>query len=129
MMFTGLVIKQKPVQRLIAIMGVALLLLVNILEMNGIRFFTINTEGFLLFDRFGLLFSSIAFGCTLVFYLLSAKDMEKVSKDYSEFFAYLIAVHQTLHESLRHKRSKSDESGDLDSQFVGNFVPFVPFVA
>ena len=39
MMFTGIVVKQKPVQRTIAITGVALLLLVNILEMNGIVFF------------------------------------------------------------------------------------------
>src|SRR5690606_34148683 len=92
MMFTGLVVKQKAVQRLIAIMGVALLLLVNILEMNGIRFFNIDTEGFLLFDRFGLLFSSIAFGCTLVFYLLSARDMEKVGNHYAEYFALIFFV-------------------------------------
>ena len=92
MMFTGIVVKQKPVQRTIAITGVALLLLVNILEMNGIVFFNVNTEGFMQFDRFALLFNSVAFGSTLVYFLLSARDMEKVGHYFADYVALIFFI-------------------------------------
>ena len=92
MMFTGILVKDKPVQRMIAIIGVALLLLVNILEMNGIHFFKVNTEGFMLFDRFALLFNSVAFGSTLVYFLLSARDMEKVGQHFADYVALIFFI-------------------------------------
>ena len=92
MMFTGIVVKQKPVKRTIAITGVALLLLVNILEMNGIVFFSVNTEGFMQFDRFALLFNSVAFGSTLVYFLLSARDMEKVGHYFADYVALIFFI-------------------------------------
>ncbi len=92
MMFTGIFVKQKPVQRTMAIIGVALLLLVNIIEMNGIVFFKVNTEGFMLFDRFALLFNSVAFGSTLVYFLLSARDMEKVGHYFADYVALIFFI-------------------------------------
>jgi NADH-quinone oxidoreductase subunit N len=44
------------------------------------------------FDRFGLLFNSIAFISTLLFFILSARDMEKVGINYAEYFALIFFI-------------------------------------
>jgi NADH-quinone oxidoreductase subunit N len=92
MMFSGILLKQKTAIRNIAIAGLVFLLLVNILEMYGVSFFKIDTRGMIVFDRFGLLFNSIAFVSTLIFFILSARDMEKVGINYAEYFALIFFV-------------------------------------
>src|SRR5215475_1299814 len=44
------------------------------------------------FDRFALLFNSIVFISTLIYFLLSARDMEKVGVNYGEYFALIFFV-------------------------------------
>lgn len=92
MMFSGIGLRSKSAVRNIAIAGLALLLVVNILEMRGIVFFEIDSKGMLVFDRFALLFDSIAFGATLLYLLLSARDMEKVGINYGEYFALIFFI-------------------------------------
>jgi NADH-quinone oxidoreductase subunit N len=46
----------------------------------------------IVFDRFGLLFNSIAFVSTLVYLMLSAKDMEKVGINYAEYLALIFFI-------------------------------------
>jgi NADH-quinone oxidoreductase subunit N len=92
MMFSGIMLKQKSMVRNVAISGIALLLLVNILEMSGTIFFKIDTKGMISFDRFALLFNSIAFISTLLYLILSARDMEKISANYAEFFALIFFI-------------------------------------
>ena len=92
MMFTGIFVKQKMVVRNLAIGGLVLVLAVNIIEMCGTVFFKVDTAGMLHFDRFSLLFTSIALGCTLIYFLLSAKDMESVNVNYAEFFTLIFFI-------------------------------------
>lgn len=92
MMFSGLWFKDKAVVRTIAIAGLLLLLVSNVLEMNGISYFKVNTFGMMHFDRFALLFVTIALFSTLVYFTLSAKDMEKVGVDYAEYFALIFFI-------------------------------------
>jgi NADH-quinone oxidoreductase subunit N len=92
MMFSGIVFKNNAVSRSIAITGVLLLFVVNVMEMYGIKFFNIDTRGMMGFDRFALLFNAIAFFCTFLYLLLSAKDMEKVGSDYSDYFALIFFI-------------------------------------
>src|SRR5262245_26105538 len=89
MMFSGVVLKQKAAVRNLAIGGLFLLFASNILEMNGIIFFKFNVEGMMRFDRFSLLFNSIVFGATFLYFVLSARDMEKVGTYYAEYFALI----------------------------------------
>ena len=44
------------------------------------------------FDNFGLLFNTIAFGCTLLYFLLNGRDIEKVGNHVSEYFALIFFV-------------------------------------
>jgi NADH-quinone oxidoreductase subunit N len=64
----------------------------NILEMQGMFFFKVDTKGMIGFDRFSLLFNTIVFTSTLVYFLLSARDMEKVGTNYGEYFALIFFV-------------------------------------
>ena len=75
MMFSSILLKQKGAVRNVAVTGIILLLLVNILEMGGTVFFKVNTRGMIVFDQFALLFNSIIFLATLIYLLLSANDM------------------------------------------------------
>ncbi|MDP4263763.1 MAG: NADH-quinone oxidoreductase subunit N, partial [Bacteroidota bacterium] len=92
MMFSGIVLKQKSAVRNIAIGGMSLLLLSNLLEMKGKLFFAIHAEGMMHFDRFSLLFTSIIFAATLIYLVLSARDMEKVGSYYAEYFALIFFI-------------------------------------
>lgn len=92
MMFSSILLKQKGAVRNVAVSGIILLLLVNILEMGGTVFFKVNTRGMIVFDQFALLFNSIVFLATLIYLLLSAKDMEKVGVNYAEYFALIFFI-------------------------------------
>ncbi|MEI9908556.1 MAG: NADH-quinone oxidoreductase subunit N [Bacteroidota bacterium] len=92
MMFSGVMLKQKSAVRNIAITGLFLLLVVNILEMSGMSFFRINTAGMMHFDRFSLLFNCIVFFSTFVYLLLSARDIEKTGNYYAEYFTLIFFI-------------------------------------
>jgi NADH-quinone oxidoreductase subunit N len=92
MMFSSFLLKNKMAVRTIAVLGLTLVLIANVLEMAGIVFFKIDTKNMIHFDRFALLFNTIIFACTLVYFLLSAKDMEKVGANYAEYFALIFFV-------------------------------------
>ncbi len=92
MMFSGIFTASKAAIRNLAIAGVAVLLLLNLAETSQGAFFHINTGDMLLFDSFGLLFNSIAFGATLIYLLLSARHVEEVGANQAEYFALIFFV-------------------------------------
>jgi NADH-quinone oxidoreductase subunit N len=67
-------------------------IVVNILELRGVSIFNIDTRDMMVFDRFALLFTLVANICTLAFFLLSSKDMERVGLNYSDYFALLFFI-------------------------------------
>ena len=81
MMFSSFLLQSKAAIRGLAITGLIIVVMANILEMSGMVFFTIDTKDDR-FRRFALLFNTIVFICTLVYFLLSARDMEKVGINY-----------------------------------------------
>ena len=92
MMFSSFMVKDKAVIRYMATGGLILLLAASILELNGFVFFNIDTRGMVEFDRFALLFNIIVFSAALIYYFLSAKDMEKVGNNYADYFALLFFI-------------------------------------
>ncbi len=92
MMFSGLIFKSKSSILGLAIAGMVLLLVVNVIEMWHGALFAIPVEGMMQFDRFALLFLEIVFFCTLIYFILSGRDMEKVGADYAEYFALLFFI-------------------------------------
>src|SRR5829696_2857734 len=91
MMFSGFVLKNSGIRTLAQIL-LAVVIVATAFELRGISFFHIDTRGMLSFDKFALLFTLIASFSTLVFFLLSGKDMEKVGLNYSDYFALIFFI-------------------------------------
>jgi NADH-quinone oxidoreductase subunit N len=87
MMFGGVFFKKSSSAKYWAIAGIIIILAANIFEFLGHPLFNIDTKQMLRFDSFGLHFNTIAFACTLLFFLLNGRDYEKVGLHVSEYFS------------------------------------------
>lgn len=92
MMFSGFLLPKKSAVRTLAHILLAAIIVSAAFELRGITFFDVDTTGMLLFDSFALLFTLIAALCTLVFFMLSSRDMEKVGMHYSDYFALIFFI-------------------------------------
>lgn len=92
MMFGGVFFKKSTTPKYWAIAGIIIILLANVLEFSGTHFFNVDTKGMLKFDNFSLHFNTIAFSCTLLYFLLNGRDIEKVGNNVSEYFALIFFV-------------------------------------
>ncbi|MGN6802511.1 MAG: NADH-quinone oxidoreductase subunit N [Ginsengibacter sp.] len=92
MMFGGVFFKKSTAPKYWAIAGIIIVLAGNLFEFFGYPFFNVDTKGMLHFDAFGLVFNSVAFICTLIFFLLNGKDFEKIGMHVSEYFCLLFFV-------------------------------------
>ena len=92
MMFCSFLVKNKGSFRHIASLGLLVLLIANIADNYGNTLFHINTYGMLAFNRFGYLFNSIAIGATLVYVLITGKEIEKYGKYTAEYFTLIFFV-------------------------------------
>ena len=92
MMFGGVFFKKSSTPKYWAIAGMIIILTANIVEFLGWKFFNIDTRGMLHFDNFGLHFNTIILFCTLIYFLLNGRDIEKVGKHVSEYFALIFFV-------------------------------------
>ncbi|HEX6333900.1 MAG TPA: NADH-quinone oxidoreductase subunit N [Flavisolibacter sp.] len=91
MMFSGLLMP-KHATRTLAHVLLLVIIAVNILELRGTTIFDVDTRGMLVFDRFALLFTLVASLCTLAFFVLSSRDMERVGVNYSDYFALIFFI-------------------------------------
>src|SRR5947209_1905473 len=88
MMFGGVFIKNKKAPAYLAIAGVILVLFANCAELvSGEPWFDIDVKEMLHFNSFNLTFLSVAYSCTLLFFLLNGRDFERVGSNVSEYFA------------------------------------------
>ncbi|MBX3241953.1 MAG: NADH-quinone oxidoreductase subunit N [Chitinophagaceae bacterium] len=92
MMFSGIFTGNKATAKYIAVTGVLVLLLVNALEYYNTWRISFDVNNMLKFTSFGTVFNTIAFGCTLIYFLLNGKEFEKVGKDVYEYFALIFFI-------------------------------------
>ncbi len=92
MMFSGLLEKRYNLVKVLALIGIVLLFAGNIAEMQGFRIVGLNVRNMLIFDNFGLLFNAVAFASAIIYFLLSGRDMEKVGKHVSEYYALIFFI-------------------------------------
>ncbi len=92
MMFTSFLVSNTKSYRHIAVVGLFLLLIANILETHSIKIWNVNTANMLAFTRFGLFFNSIAIASTLIYVLLTGKEIERTGTHVSEYFALIFFV-------------------------------------
>jgi NADH-quinone oxidoreductase subunit N len=92
MMFSGIFTTNKSVIKNVAIAALLVLLVGNLLETYSIFAVSIDTKELLSFSKFGLFFNTIAFAATLVYFILSGSDIEKVGDNVAEYFALIFFV-------------------------------------
>ena len=92
MMFSGIIVKNKSAVTGIAAAGLLLLLVANLLNTYGIFVVHVDTHSLLNFGKFGMFFNTIAITATLIFVLLSGKDIEKVGVNVAEYYALIFFV-------------------------------------
>ncbi|MBX2922287.1 MAG: NADH-quinone oxidoreductase subunit N [Chitinophagaceae bacterium] len=92
MMYSGIVIKNKATAKSIALLGILALLVVNHLEYNNIWYIMPDVKGMLKFTPFSYVFNFIAFGSTLLYFLLNADEFEAVGKDVYEYYALIFFI-------------------------------------
>ncbi len=92
MMFSGILVKNRSAVTSAAVIGLALLLVSNILNTYGTWSVQIDTKGLLSFEKFGMFFNSIAIAATLIYVLLSGKEIEKAGANVAEYYALIFFV-------------------------------------
>ena len=76
-----------------AIAGLTGILVANCIELKtGEAFFIMDVKDMLHTNSFNLTFLTVVLGCTLIFFLLSGRDFEKVGVNVSEYFALVFFV-------------------------------------
>ena len=89
MMFAGLFLKRSAA-KYVAIAGMVLLFIFNAAELNsGWLLFTIESKGLIRTSGLSLAFLAVLSLVTLLYFLLSGKEMEKVGSPVSEYFALI----------------------------------------
>ena len=96
MMFSGVFIKSKTIPKYLAIAGIIIVFIANAFELDafgtgGLQF-SIDTREMLNISSFNLSFLAIVFACTLLYFLLSGRDVEKVGEHVGEYFALIFFV-------------------------------------
>ncbi|MBL0144688.1 MAG: NADH-quinone oxidoreductase subunit N [Chitinophagaceae bacterium] len=93
MMMVGAFSKSKTLPKYLAIAGVICILLANMRELlTQEPLFAIDTKGMLAANSFNLTFIAVALFCTLIYFLLSGRDMEKVGSNVAEYFALIFFI-------------------------------------
>ena len=89
MMFSSFLVKKVTAYKYIAVAGLLFLLIMNIAETSGYHLLHINTRDMLRFDKFGLFFNTIAIASTLIYVLLSGKDIEYIGKNTADLYVLI----------------------------------------
>ncbi|MEJ7589609.1 MAG: NADH-quinone oxidoreductase subunit N [Ferruginibacter sp.] len=93
MMFGGVFFKTRTAPKYWAIVGLALIIIANCLELqSGESFFAVDVKYMLSFNSFNLTFITVALSCTFLYFLLSGRDIEKAGANVSEYFALIFFV-------------------------------------
>ena len=93
MMFGGVFFKSKSTPLYWAIAGIIFILAANCYELFIQQpFFSIELKDMLHFNSFNLTFITVAMFCTLLYFLLNGRDVQKVGSNVSEYFALIFFV-------------------------------------
>ncbi|MDE1191364.1 MAG: NADH-quinone oxidoreductase subunit N [Arachidicoccus sp.] len=90
MMFCSAFVKNKKSYKVVAFIGLIILLIANIIETYSHSFFTFPLYGMLSFDRFGLYLNSLIIVSVIIYFFLSSSEIEHVGEHVAEYFALII---------------------------------------
>jgi len=93
MMLSGAFIKNKSIPKYLAIGGIVITIIANCRELlTGQLLFAIDVKDMLHTTGTNLTFITIMLACTLLYFLLNGRDIEKVGDHVAEYFALIFFV-------------------------------------
>lgn len=92
MMLCSFLVKTTAWHRHIAAVLLLALLVLNIMNTYNAPIFDFNTYDLLRFSRFGLFFNTLAIASTLIYVLLTGKEIENTGRYTAEYFALIFFV-------------------------------------
>jgi NADH-quinone oxidoreductase subunit N len=92
LMLGSVFIKNKSLIHVLALIGLAILFILNLAEINGWLLFEIDVKGMLRFDRYALVMNAIMLASLFFYLLLSGRTMEKVGPHYADYLALLFFI-------------------------------------
>ncbi|HEU0227510.1 MAG TPA: NADH-quinone oxidoreductase subunit N [Arachidicoccus soli] len=92
MMFCSAFVKNTKSYKIVALIGLIILLIANISETYGQPVFQIPLYDMLKFDKFGLYFNTLAIICTIVYTAVSGSEIDRVGNYIAEYFALIFFV-------------------------------------
>ena len=92
MMYSGIITNRKTVIKYIAAIALLVLIAVNLFQIYGVWQINVDTRDMLSFEKFGLVFNTLAFTATLIYVLLSGKEIENAGVNVAEYFALIFFV-------------------------------------
>lgn len=92
MMLSGLFVPNKRSVSVIAFVSILVLLAMNTFELKGYQLFNIALHGMFRFDTFGLLMNEILLIAGVIYFLLSAPDIENVGNNVPDYYALIFFV-------------------------------------
>ncbi|MFM7671602.1 MAG: NADH-quinone oxidoreductase subunit N [Bacteroidota bacterium] len=92
MMFLSVSGASRQTIRVIAQIGMGLLFVSTVAELQGFVLYDLEAPNFLGVDRYGLVMLAVLSACGLLYLLLSARDMANIGTDYSEYFSLIFFI-------------------------------------
>jgi len=92
MMFAGLFVRNKQHIKFIAIAALLITFGANLAELSTIATGDRTVYGMITISHFSILFNAIAFGATLLYFLLSGSAFEKVGEHVADYFALVFFI-------------------------------------
>jgi len=95
MMLVGAFVKDQRLPKYLAMAGLTIILAANCLELHDgfpFKIFQFDVKEMLLVNSRNLIFLTVIFFCTLLYFMLNGRDIEKVGSSVSEYFALIFFV-------------------------------------
>lgn len=91
-MFLSLSGRTHAAIRGVAQVGMGLLFISTLAEMQGFLLYDLNAPEMFSVDRYSLVMLAVLSGCGFLYFLLSGRDMAQVGSDYSEYFSLIFFI-------------------------------------
>jgi NADH-quinone oxidoreductase subunit N len=92
MMFCSWGIKSQKTQQTIALVGLFVLILSNLAQLNGWFVISFDTKGMLAFTRFGLFVNTLFFVITFIYIWLNGEEIAKFDNQAADFYALFFFI-------------------------------------
>ena len=92
LMFVGLFVRNKQHIKFFAIAAIIIAFIANLAQYPSVELGGYVMYGMIEVTKFGVLFNAVALGTTLVYFLLSGSEFEKVGEHVSDYFALIFFI-------------------------------------